>query len=68
MWPPTEKIQSPRVMINVNLCWLVDSNESIAWSFKALVILLLEHLPVLGLRGWESADSEEDVELEDTEE
>ena len=55
-------------MINVNLCWLVDSNESIAWSFKALVILLLEHLPVLGLRGWESADSEEDVELEDTEE
>ena len=47
---------------------LADSNESIAQSFKALVILVLEFLPALALRGWESVDSEEEAEPEDVEE
>ena len=51
----------------VDIHQLADSNESIAQSFKALVILLLECLPALGSKGWESADLEEEAELEDAE-
>ena len=47
---------------------LVESNEVITHSFKALVTLLLDQLPVLGLESLESVGLEEEAELEDVEE
>ena len=52
----------------VDIHWLVESNEAITHSFEALVALLLDQLPVLGLESWGSAGLEEEVELKDVEE
>ena len=47
---------------------LVESNKVITHSFKALVALLSDQLPVLGLESLESVGLEEEAELEDVEE
>ena len=47
--------------------WIAESNESIACSFKALVILLVDWLPALGMGHPEVVGSEGEEEEGDME-
>ena len=54
----------------VDICWIAESNEAIAHSFEALVVLLVDQLPIsvmehpegAGLEGEEEEDDAENAE------
>ena len=46
----------------VDICQIMELNESIAHSFEALVVLLVDQLPVSGMEHPEGAGSEGEEE------